>query len=126
MKGEKETAKEKHQRGEDHESLVLHAFALTPNEQPSWLKEMRIATAEEDALGLDVIATLTMPYSDTEAEVGFQIKSSFKYAERFIQTHPGTSVLIVKKTTTAKQVRRKIIQLLDGIRKGKKKDPPIY
>lgn len=126
MTRDRETAKEKHQRGEDHESLVLHAFALTPNEQPSWLKEMRIATHEEDAMGLDIIATVTMPYSGTEAEVGFQIKSSLKYAERFIATHPGTSVLIVKKMTTAKQVRRKIIQLLDGIRKGKKRDPPVY
>lgn len=126
MIGDKETAKEKHQRGEDHESLVLHAFALTPNEQPNWLRGMRIATAEEDAMGLDIIATIIMPSSVVEIEVGFQIKSSLKYAERFLLTHPNTSVLIVKKTDSAKQVRRKIISILNAVRKGKKRDPPIY
>jgi len=103
------------ERGHKQERRVVEALQrLPPGACPEWLHEVRISTAEEDRLGIDV-AILT--------DVGWlfvQVKSSEIGRRRFLEKKRPTLIatIIVKPDEPEDRLARRMLSLLAEQRKA--------
>lgn len=100
-------------KGCRREERVLVSVLSRRNLWPSWLVSIRLSSQDEDELGWDLVAVVeSKEYTTFQREIGIQVKSSRKSAQRFRQNHPCVPVIVIRDNDRSSQIFLRVIDVL--------------
>lgn len=103
---------------QEHEMLASVCFDLCWARIFPWVKRIRMASAEEDARGMDVVVETA-----DVGDVPIQVKSSKKFLKKHFRRYPDIPVLIINREHTEEEIRKSLSRI---IRREREKRVPGY